>query len=65
MDTDSLLLAICGDELIDIVKPDKKYAWESVIKPQWFADNSARSQKTPGRYLNKQIQHLNVCLYFI
>ena len=48
VDTDSILISICGDNLADVVKPEKRSDWETKIVPKWFANESPRSQKEPG-----------------
>ena len=46
-DTDSILLALTEESLDDLVKDGKANEW-SAVKKKWFADESPRSQKTPG-----------------
>lgn len=53
LDTDSLFLAICGQNLEEIVKPEKLDDWETNIKHKWFADNTPAMQKEPG-YLKSE-----------
>jgi len=48
-DTDSLMLALTRDSLLECVKPELIQEWNSLILPKWFVDeDSIASQKEPG-----------------
>ena len=47
-DTDSILLGLTADSLLNLVREEKKDNWVKNVVPVWFADNTPTGQKTPG-----------------
>ena len=39
---------MAGQSLDELVRPELLEEWQKEIKPRWFADETPRSQKTPG-----------------
>ena len=54
MDTDSLYMALAGDSVEELIKPERKEEYEKV-KDQWFPrndtpENAAYDKRTPGLF---------------
>ena len=47
-DTDSLMLGYAGENLEDIVRPEKVDSWKEVVRAWFSVPGDNRSCKTPG-----------------
>lgn len=59
LDTDSILIALGHEQLIDAVKPEKLAEWPD-IKKKWFAEEEPKhpTQKIPG-YLKEEFRSVD------
>lgn len=58
-DTDSAYLAIAADNIDDIVLPEKRQEWHSVVKPKYFVlDDQPLTFRQPGLFkIEKEAQN--------